>query len=137
MADKIFIENLVVPVLIGCRPEERREPQALIISIEFLVSTLSAGQADDLKQTIDYSEVRRLVINEVSNSDYHLLEALAEHLANTLHQQFKSPKITIKLRKTPEDMPDVAYAGVEIVREYSKASEGMRNAAYVEAEIAS
>jgi len=122
LADKIFIKQLVVPALIGKLPEERKTLQKLLIDLEMSVDARAAAKEDDLSKTVDYARVRRLVINYIAQTAYHLLETLADHLACYLHEQFDFDAIRLCITKRPFDMPDVMGVGVIIERQFVNAT---------------
>ncbi len=82
--DKIRIQEIEVTAVIGTLPHERTIRQKLIVSAELRGDFRAAGLADDFTLTFDYSAAERLIADFVSASSYHLLEALAEHLAQKL-----------------------------------------------------
>ena len=59
-----------------------------------------------MKKTIDYEKVYRLVESEVVHEKYHLLEALANKIANDVLKEFKALEVVVRIRK-----PNVPIAG--------------------------
>jgi len=77
--DKIRICDLRLPVIIGTLEHERKFPQNVTVNVELAYDMRKAGQSDNLFDAVDYSAVERRIIEFVSQSSFHLLEALAEH----------------------------------------------------------
>ncbi len=114
--DKIFISKLSVPVLIGVLPEERKAPQALLFDLELEADVHEAAASDDLKSTIDYAAVCYGIINYVKETEFELIETLAENLANHLQKTFNVSHLRLTLTKTPFDIPDAEGVGVIVER---------------------
>ena len=119
LADKIFIKQLVVPGLIGVLPQERKSPQNLFIDLELSTDIRAAAKNDDLKKTIDYAAVRRLIIEFIAQSSYELLETLAERLAAHLQANFDFSALRLCITKQPFDIPDAEGVGVIVERDYT------------------
>ena len=59
--DRILIEDLEVNAIIGTLPEERLEPQLLILNLEIFTDFTAAGISDDLTDAVDYSMIEGAV----------------------------------------------------------------------------
>ena len=57
MQDIIYIHAIRVRTVIGILPHERAAKQTLIISCELGTDTRAAGEADDIKQALDYAAI--------------------------------------------------------------------------------
>lgn len=79
--DKITIREIALRCIIGVYPEERREKQDVIISITLHVDLAKAGKTDDVADTVDYKSVTKAVVKLVENSEYVLVEALTQAIA--------------------------------------------------------
>ena len=77
----IILEALPVKAHIGTLPGEIDREQPLQIRAELSGDFRQAGISDDLKDTFDYSRIESRLAELVQTSRFHLLEALAEHLA--------------------------------------------------------
>ncbi len=97
--DKIRIQDIEVMALIGTLPHERTVRQRLTVSAELRGDFRPAGLADDFTLTFDYSAAERLIADFVSASSFHLLEALAEHLARELLSMPYVDSVQLQLRK--------------------------------------
>ena len=75
--DKIIISDLRLPVIVGTLPHERERRQEIVIDLELSLDLAAAGRSDDLRNTVDYAEIERRVIELAENSSFRLLEALA------------------------------------------------------------
>ena len=75
--DIIFIEELRAETWIGIYPREKAMPQTVEISLQIGVSTASAGASDDIRDTIDYAKVVDRLRQDLSTTQFGLLEKLA------------------------------------------------------------
>ena len=114
--DTIYIHQLKANAIIGVYDFEKIKPQPLFLDIKMKVDLRSAGKSDDLSETIDYAKVAEQVLNHIENTQYELLETLAENLCQQLLATYPSlQKITIKLSK-PEAVPQAQTVGIKITR---------------------
>lgn len=115
MPDKIFISELEVQCHIGVTAEERKNPQRLVIDIEFRHSLADAGRSDNIRKTIDYDYAAKRVKALAEGRERNLIESLAEEAAAMLLKEFRPNSVWLRVRKFP--LPDTKYVAVEIERE--------------------
>lgn len=115
MQNQIFITGLKLSAIIGCLPEEQKNPQPLLIDIVMSVEDFSAAKTDDIKHTIDYAVIAEMVTEHVKNHHYKLVETLAEKLTELLLKKFAITQVMIKVGK-PQALSLAENAGVQIVR---------------------
>ncbi|MFC1461707.1 dihydroneopterin aldolase [Verrucomicrobiota bacterium] len=80
--DRIYIRRLSLDCIVGVYPDERRTKQEVHTTITLHCDLQSAGQSDQLDDTVDYAALMQKITAEVEESRYHLLEALAERVAS-------------------------------------------------------
>lgn len=78
----IHIRDLALRCIIGIYPEEREKLQDVLINIHLDVSIPKAAETDDIADTVNYKNLNKQVIDLVENSDYQLIETMAEHIAD-------------------------------------------------------
>jgi dihydroneopterin aldolase/D-erythro-7,8-dihydroneopterin triphosphate epimerase len=71
----------MVRCIIGVDPEERRERQDVVINIALSADARKAGRTDDLKDAVDYRSIKKEVYAMAEESQYNLVESLAERVA--------------------------------------------------------
>ncbi|MFQ5343127.1 MAG: dihydroneopterin aldolase [Anaerolineae bacterium] len=113
--DRIFVRDLRLQTVIGVNPDERQKPQDVLINLTLYVDTHSAGQSDDLSDTVSYAGVAKRVIQHVESSDYHLVEALAGNIARIILTEFPVERVRVSVVK-PGALRRARSAGVEIER---------------------
>jgi dihydroneopterin aldolase len=113
--DIIFIRDIRIETLIGAYEFERREPRILHLDIEIGRAAIRACKTDRLADTIDYAAVVVAVREVFGSHKFHLLESLAEMLAELILGRFKADWVRIELAKNGivENAGDV---GVRIER---------------------
>ena len=113
--DSILIEGIVVPAALGVSKAERRMRRPVDIDLELGTDLSRAGASDRLAHTIDYGEIYR-VVEELAQSEYRLVEALAEDIARTLLSRYPLETCTVSVRKRSPVAGNLRHAGVRITR---------------------
>jgi 7,8-dihydroneopterin aldolase/epimerase/oxygenase len=113
--DIIFIESLRVETLIGIYPREQASRQTVEIDLQIGHSTASAGASDNIRDTIDYAVVVERLRADLAANHFNLLEALAEHVATLLLEEFGAQWVRVRIAKLGM-MRGVARVGITIER---------------------
>jgi len=113
--DKVFIEGLEVEALIGIYDWERRIRQPLQFDIEMAFDNRKPAASDAIADTLDYKAVSKRVIAFVSQSDFGLVETLAERCAQLILEEFPARHVRLKLSK-PGAVRGARAVGVIIER---------------------
>jgi len=111
----ITIEGLEVRCNIGVSARERKVPQSLFVDIIMRVDIDRAVKSDRVSDTGNYREVCDWIKKFVENSEYHLVESLAESLAAGILKAFNVTEVTLSINK-PEAVPEAKTAGITISR---------------------
>ncbi len=119
MADKIFLQGLTVPCIIGTLPRERKKKQRIVIDMEFPAPVQKAAKRDDLRDALNYQKIAEYTAGFVSKSHFYLIETLAERLACKLILKFKIKSIVLCVSK-PGAIPNTRNVGVLIERKEKK-----------------
>lgn len=98
--DIIFIHDFKVKTLIGIYPWERKVAQTIQLDLEIgLSSRQCAGETDHIDDAMNYALVVQAIHDILARRHFSLLEALAEHIALTIMQEFGSPWVKISVAK--------------------------------------
>ncbi len=101
----------------GVLPEERQRPQPFEVDLELHVDVRSAGDSDDLDDTVDYSAVCEAVSRVVSSESYLLLERLATRIAEVCKADARVERVAVEVRKLhPPVRAQVQHVAVRIER---------------------
>jgi dihydroneopterin aldolase len=113
--DIIFIQDFRVETLIGIYEWERRVPQTIQIDLEIGNPYSLAASTDDIGDTIDYGAVVGRIEETLKVQHFLLLERLAEHIADIVRSEFKSPWVKVSVAKL-QLLRGVKRLGVTIER---------------------
>ena len=75
-----------------------------------------ARTTDDIADTLDYKAVAKRLIQFVESSEFQLVEALAEHCARIVLDEFPVGRVRLKLSK-PGAVRGSSAVGVTLVRQ--------------------
>lgn len=114
MSDHIRIEQLELSVRVGVTETERAQPQRLSVSFVMWPASPLVDLGDDIRNTINYSEVCEETKRFVRDRSDKLIETLADSLAAHLLKRFSIQKITIEIRKFV--LPDTKFVAVTVTR---------------------
>ena len=113
--DTVFIEGLEIEAVIGIYDWERRIRQPLRFDIEMAFDNRVPAATDAIADTLDYKAVSHRLIDFVAQSDFGLVETLAERCAEIVMREFDVPWLRLKLSK-PGAVRGAAAVGVTIER---------------------
>ena len=119
--DRLIIKEAVCRCNLGFSKEERNKKQEVLIDAVLFLDTKKAGQEDDIKHIVNYSDVHRVIKETAENNEYRLMEAMAEKISAAILSNFSIPKVMIKIEK-PRALANrkVASVYVEITRKPDK-----------------
>lgn len=113
--DRIFIRDLLIRCIIGVDEHERQERQDVLAQVTLHVDLHKAGRTDALADSIDYSALKKQILHVSENSRFHLIEALAQRIADECLKQERIECVTVVVEK-PGALRFARTVGVEIVR---------------------
>ncbi len=97
--DIIYLNGLKIDTLIGIYPWERQLKQTIILDLEMATDIAKAAASDDIKDTLNYKAVAKRLSEYVSNSEFLLVETLAERITEIILQEFTVPWVRLRLNK--------------------------------------
>jgi 7,8-dihydroneopterin aldolase/epimerase/oxygenase len=98
--DIIGIHDFRVETQIGYHDWERRLPQLVQLDLELAIpGPPGAERTERIGDTIDYSVVVARIRETVSTNHFVLLEALTEHIAGLLREEFRAPWVRVSASK--------------------------------------
>ena len=120
--DKIFIRALKTEVIIGIFDWERQVKQTVLIDIELSADIRKAALTDSIADTLNYKAVAKRILAFVEDSQFHLVETLAEHIAMVVLEDFGVAWVSIVLSK-PGAVRSSRDVGVALERDRSRLDE--------------
>lgn len=97
--DKVFIEALEIDCVIGIYDWERKITQKVVLDIEMAFDNRRPAASDDIADTLDYKAVSKRLIALVRESNFGLVESLAERCAEIVCSEFGVRWLRLKLSK--------------------------------------
>jgi dihydroneopterin aldolase len=97
--DTIFLNELKVDTVIGIWDWERKIRQTVIIDLEMAADIQKAAASDKVDDTLNYKLVAKRVQQFVTDSEFQLVETLAEHIATIIRDEFAVPWVSVRVNK--------------------------------------
>jgi len=97
--DKIFLRELEIDAVIGIWEWERQIKQKVSIDLEIATDARGAAKTDSVDGTVNYKDIAKRLIDFVGNSEYQLVESLADAVAGIVIKEFGVPWIKISVSK--------------------------------------
>lgn len=116
--DRIYIRDLQVRCIIGINDDERIEKQDVVINILMEADLRESGRSDQIGDTIDYSIVKKRVVELVESSQDYLIEHLSERIAGLCLEDGRVRRVTVCVDK-PGALRFARSVAIEITRERS------------------
>jgi len=113
--DRVFIEDLRIETVIGIFDWEREIKQAVSLDLEMAYDIRKAAQSDEIEDALDYKSVAKRLIQVVQDSEFQLVESLAERCAALVLDEFPVHWLRLKLSK-PGAVRGSSAVGVTIER---------------------
>lgn len=113
--DIIFLRELKVEALIGVYEWERQVHQTLVLDIEMGVNISHSATTDNIADALDYSAVAGRIDSFVKESQFKLIESLAEHCAAIILNEFQAQWLRLRISK-PGAVANAKDVGIIIER---------------------
>ncbi len=97
--DTIFLRGLKIDTVIGIFDWERSIRQPVVLDLEMGADISKAAASDAIDDTLDYKAVAKRLIEFVGNSEFQLVETLAEKSAQLVLNEFHVPWLRLTLNK--------------------------------------
>lgn len=116
--DIIFIDDLRAEAIIGIYEKERNVKQTISIDLELGTSIAKAAQSDNIDDTFNYKMLSKRVEAYIKESEFQLIETLAERIAELILREFDVTWLKLTLHK-PGALSNSKDVGIRIVRSAS------------------
>lgn len=104
--DKICIRRLEVFAFHGVYEEEKRLGQKFYVTAELYLDTRRAGLSDDLRLSVNYGEVCKLLTAVMQSEKWNLIETAAERMTACILEQYGLvQKVILELEKPGAPVP--------------------------------
>ena len=113
--DRIHIQDLLARCIVGLNPDEREAEQDVLINLTLWADLRAAGRSDDVQDTVDYSRLKKRILETVEASDDLLIERLAQRVADLCLDDPRVDRVVVRLDK-PGALRFAKSVAVEIDR---------------------
>lgn len=113
--DIVYINDLKIETIIGIYDWEREVKQTVSLDIEMAHDISRAAETDDIQYALNYKAVAKRLISFVSESEFLLVESLAEQIAGIIQSEFNVPWLRLSLSK-PGALRGAKNVGIRIER---------------------
>lgn len=97
--DIVYLNDLRVKTVIGVYAWERQLKQTVVLDLEMGTDIQKAAQSDALEDALNYKEVAKRIVEFTEGSRFHLVEALAEQIAEVILREFSVPWLRLRVNK--------------------------------------
>ena len=113
--DIVYIKGLKADAVIGVYDWERDIRQNLVLDLELASDNRAAAANDAIEDAVDYDAISGRILAYVADSEFELIETLAERVADIVLGEFGIPWLRLKLGK-PGAVAEADDVGVIIER---------------------
>ncbi|SIQ02126.1 dihydroneopterin aldolase [Marinobacterium stanieri] len=113
--DIVYIRELEVETVIGIYDWEREVRQTVSLDLEMGTDIRAAASTEDIEQTLNYKSVSKRLISFISESEFLLVETMAEEISQIVLSEFDVPWLRLRLSK-PGAVRGAKDVGVVIER---------------------
>ncbi len=113
--DIVFLHELKIDTVIGIWEWERKIRQTVVIDLEMSADIRKAAASDSIDDALNYKLVAKRLQEFVADSEFQLVETLAEQVAAIVMDEFSVSWVRVKLNK-PGAIRGARDVGVVIER---------------------
>ena len=95
----IKIKNLRLRCIIGIFDWERKHKQDVVLNIILHFDGNKAALSDQIEDTVDYKKLNKQIISLVENSEFQLIEKMAEEVMALIKQDNRVFKASVEIEK--------------------------------------
>jgi dihydroneopterin aldolase len=94
-----YIRDLRIDTIIGIYDWERQVRQTVSLDLEMAADIRQAAATDDIQFALNYKSVAKRLIQFVGDSEFQLVETMAEEVARIVREEFQVPWVQLRLSK--------------------------------------
>jgi dihydroneopterin aldolase len=113
--DTVSISGLKVDTVIGIHDWERKIRQTVVLDVEMASNNKAAAKTDAIEDALDYAAISERLIALVQQSEFQLIETLAEEVARVVRDEFQVAWLSVVVSK-PGAVPAADNVAVRIER---------------------
>ena len=97
--DIVYIRDLKIETVIGIYDWEREIKQTISLDLEMAHDIRRAAETDNIEDTLNYKAVAKRMIAFIGESEFLLVETMAEKCASIILTEFSVPWLRMRLSK--------------------------------------
>jgi dihydroneopterin aldolase len=97
--DIVFLRDLRIDTVIGIYAWERRTRQTIVLDLEMSADVAKAATTDQIDDALNYKAVAKRLMQFVGESEFNLIETLAERCAEIIRTEFGVSWLRLALNK--------------------------------------
>lgn len=97
--DIIYLHDLRVAAVIGIFDWERRVKQTVSVDLDMSADVAGAAATDGIDSTLNYKAVAKRVTAFIEQSEFQLVETLAEGIATIVRDEFGVQWVRVRINK--------------------------------------
>lgn len=97
--DIVFLRDLRIETVIGVYDWEREVKQTVVLDVDMSADIAKAAASDQIDDTLDYKSVAKRLLEFVEQSEFQLVETLAEQCARIIREEFGVAWVRLTLNK--------------------------------------
>lgn len=97
--DIIYLHDLRIETIVGVYDWERQIKQTVVLNLDMGTDIAKAAATDSIEDTLNYKAVAKRLIAFVGDSEFQLVETLAERVAELVINEFKVPWLRLRVNK--------------------------------------
>ncbi|HUF14746.1 MAG TPA: dihydroneopterin aldolase [Acidimicrobiia bacterium] len=119
MNDRIDLTGIEVYAKHGVLAEEQEKAQVFKVDVTVFADLATAGESDDLSDTLDYSALALEIREVVGSESYKLIETVAARVADALMRHPNVTRSIVTIHK-PDAPIDLVFRDVAVTVERSR-----------------
>ncbi|MCS5587606.1 MAG: dihydroneopterin aldolase [Porticoccaceae bacterium] len=97
--DIVYIRDLRIETIIGIYDWEREVKQTVSLNLEMAHDIRKAAETDDIQYALNYKSIAKRLIDFVEQSEFMLVERMAEEVARIVLEEFSVPWLKLRVSK--------------------------------------
>jgi len=97
--DIVYIRDLEIETVIGIYGWEREVKQVVSLDLDMATDIRKAALSDSIEDTLDYKAVSKRLISFIGESQFQLIETMAEQVTEIVRNEFDVPWLRLRLSK--------------------------------------
>ena len=125
--DKVHVIDLSVSGIIGIKPDERVNPQQVLVNATMWVDTSPAALSDDIADAANYRTITKVMIAHIENGAPMLVERLVQELADLIFAtEPRVREVEVRVEK-PGALRNARSVGITIHRSRVELTDDQRS----------